>query len=229
MLYMIHACNERSWYVKDYLIPSMVSQGILRDHILVWTDKDNKGNLLSCVESFAKCGKYKGLTWHLQDDVLISRDFRVKTQSASGSQITCGFCPLCFSSQHSNVGEVKSYQMWWSFQCIGIPNDIAKEFSDWFKNDCSLRDRESVQSKIKEGKNDDWFVKKFIRECHPYIVVNNLRPNIVEHIDYLIGGSMVNKGRTRDMSATWFKDKDLVEKLRKRLEENEKLSRTDET
>ena len=227
MKYMIHACEDRNWYVESYMIPSMTEQGILREDILVWLDKEHKGNLISCLESFADCGKADGLTWHLQDDVLICRDFFEKSKIASASQITCGFCPKSFTSHHMDVGEVKSYKIWWSFQCICIPNELAGEFYKWFYEDCSLRNRESIQNRIKGGKDDDWFFKKFIRECHPYIVVNNLRPNLVEHVDYLIGGSKVNIGRTRDMTATWFRDKDLVENLRKRLED-EKLSGANE-
>ena len=222
MKYMVHTCESRNWYVENYLVPSMIDQGIHKDDVLVWLDVEHKGNLVSCLESFAECGKTEGLTWHLQDDVLIARNFYEKSMLADSSQVTCGFCPKSFSSHHLNVGEVKSYQIWWSFQCICIPNDLAGEFSKWFYDDCRFRESESVQSRVESGKHDDWFFKKFLRECHPYIVVNNLRPNLVEHIDYLIGGSEVNKERTRDMTATWFRDKDLVEELRKRLED-EKL------
>ena len=226
MKYMIHACDSRKWYVDRYLVPSLLDQGIPEDKITVWLDSEHKGNLTACLESFAECGNHEGSTWHLQDDVLISRDFREKTSVANYSDIICGFCPMCFSSHHMNVGEVKSYQIWWSFQCIAIPNDIAAEFSNWFYDDCRYREHESVQSRIASGKNDDWFFKKFIRECHPYIVVQNLRPNLVEHVDYLIGGSMVNKERTKDMTATWFRDKDLVAELERKLKD-EKLSGTD--
>ena len=33
--YLIHASPGRMWYVTDYLIPSMVEQGIDRDNIVV--------------------------------------------------------------------------------------------------------------------------------------------------------------------------------------------------
>ena len=35
MTIMIHACNERMWYVNEYLVPSMTAQGIGKDNIIV--------------------------------------------------------------------------------------------------------------------------------------------------------------------------------------------------
>ena len=36
--YLIHACNKRFWYVKEYLIPSMMLQGIPAENIFVYRD-----------------------------------------------------------------------------------------------------------------------------------------------------------------------------------------------
>ena len=55
MRYLIHACPQRLWYVNDYLIPSMLLQGVKRDDIEVWNDADGRGNLTSCMESFRAC------------------------------------------------------------------------------------------------------------------------------------------------------------------------------
>ena len=33
MKYMIHTCEARLWYVEEYLIPSMLKQGIKEDDI----------------------------------------------------------------------------------------------------------------------------------------------------------------------------------------------------
>ena len=92
MRYMIHACPARMWYVKDFLIPSMMSQGIRGDDITVWNDSGGKGNLASCLESFASLKDTPGGTWHLQDDVMICRDFAARTKELAGSSIICGFC-----------------------------------------------------------------------------------------------------------------------------------------
>lgn len=48
---MIHTCNEREWYVYDYLIPSLESQGLLPHQIKVWHDYKKIGNLKSFLNS----------------------------------------------------------------------------------------------------------------------------------------------------------------------------------
>ena len=41
--YLIHACLEREWYVKEYLVPSMVAQGIKTGNINVYVDRKRDG------------------------------------------------------------------------------------------------------------------------------------------------------------------------------------------
>ena len=48
---MIHTCNKREWYVYDFLIPSLIKQGISKDEIKVWHDYKRIGNLQSFIES----------------------------------------------------------------------------------------------------------------------------------------------------------------------------------
>ena len=42
--YLIHCCNDRMWYVKEFLIPSMIKQGISTDDIFIYQDKNKIGN-----------------------------------------------------------------------------------------------------------------------------------------------------------------------------------------
>ncbi len=42
---MIHACPAREWYVTDFLVPSLIDQGISENEISVWVDRDGRGNL----------------------------------------------------------------------------------------------------------------------------------------------------------------------------------------
>ena len=77
--FMIHTCLQREWYVRDYLIPDMIGQGIPEENIEVWLDSERRGNLTSCLESFEAAGRRGSGRWHLQDDVLISKDFAEKT------------------------------------------------------------------------------------------------------------------------------------------------------
>ena len=51
MRYMIHSCNQREWYVDNFLIPSMIAQGISEDDIYKYNDTRKDGNLLAFVKS----------------------------------------------------------------------------------------------------------------------------------------------------------------------------------
>lgn len=57
MIYFIHSCNARLWYVEKYLIPDMISQGIPRDDIILFNDHYSNGNQKSFYNSaqYIKC------------------------------------------------------------------------------------------------------------------------------------------------------------------------------
>lgn len=213
MQYMIHSSPKRIWYVERYLIPSMLDQGIRRENIEVWNDVQGQGNLVSCMGSFADCGKRTGGTWHLQDDVIICHDFAKRTAD-SDEGVVCGFCCEQFEATTKNVGEVEAGLMWYSFQCIRIPNQLAGECADWFYNDASKRQK--YRFKVQSNKYDDTFWKDFMSEIHGDMKVTNLAPNLVDHIDFVIGGSLVNKQRgNRERRAFYFEDAHLVEELKR--------------
>lgn len=201
--YLIHATPKRMWYVEDYLIPSMWEQGI--DNVDVWLDEYGDGCLESCMQSFLDCGRYKGATWHLQDDVIICRDFAKRTREET-SGVVCGFCHKTFQTGKEN-------QMWFSFPCIRIPNDIAADCAVWFyQPDIQARYSNWVLSK----KHDDEIFVTYC-DCHkvPY---KNLNPCLVDHVDYLIGGSIVNADRNIPKTrASYWVDEDLVTDLKVRL------------
>lgn len=212
---MIHASPQRMWYVNDFLIPSMRAQGVSEDEIIVWNDTEGRGNLFSCMESFKACGNEDGGTWHIQDDVIISRDFAKRTEELDDG-IVCGFCCQNFGPSLQQQGIVPACFMWYSFQCIRIPNDMAAEFVDWFCGDAQYRP--IYQDHVVDKKHDDWFFREFILEKHRDKYVNNLVPCLVDHIDYLIGGTLVNKQRHIQVNrAKWFPDQDLVEELEQKM------------
>jgi len=215
MKYMIHAAPPRMWYVDEFLIPSMIAQGIHRDDIEVWIDTDGKGNLFSCMESFRMCGKQDGGIWHLQDDVIISRDFAARTKEHDLG-IVCGFACKNFGAQSQNIGRVPAVFMWYSFQCIRIPNDLAGECADWFYSEAQHRTK-YVQL-IAERKHDDQFWRDFINERHRELWVTNLAPNIVDHVDYLIGGTLINRLRSIKINrAAFWEEEYLVKRLSEQL------------
>lgn len=201
--YIIHACPERMWYVERFLAPSLRAQGI---EPIIWNDSQRLGNLDSCMHCFRDI---EGDAWHLQDDVIICRDFAKRTQEHD-SGIVCGYC--WENGVRKVPGVVKVTEMWWSFPCIRIPGQYAKECAEWFY---------STQHHVlwrAEKKYDDSFFKEFIETFYPTIDILNLRPTLVDHIDFLIGGTIVNKLRPeKETRAKWFDDIDLVEELRRKL------------
>ena len=215
MKYMIHACPQRMWYVNDYLIPSMRAQGIA--DIEIWNDTEGKGNLFSCMESFRACGEREGGTWHLQDDVLICRDFAERTRLYDDG-IVCGFACRNFGLSVQERGLVPMVFLWYSFPCIRIPNELAGECAAWFFDDAMHRTQYAQH--VFERKHDDYLWRQFLLERHRDAWVTNLAPNLVEHIDHLIGGTLINQQRSIQINrAAFFEDTDLVEELERQLKQ----------
>lgn len=218
MTYMIHTCNKRLWYVEKYLIPSMEEQGILRENIIVWKDTKKLGNLESFVKSMkwiANNQTYLGGIWHLQDDVVISRRFKELTEKYN-TGFAAGFSNKINDGGNLNmIGVVQFNWAWFSFPCIRIPNRYAKEFVDWYEND--VVPNKLFEDWRNDGKNDDAIFKQFMLRNHPEEVCQNFIPNIVDHIDYLIGGSIINQQREGTRRAYWFEEPKVVEDLEKAL------------
>lgn len=213
MKFLIHTCLRREWYVRKHLVPSMLAQGIPESDIEVWVDWERLGNLRAFVQTMRECGERDGATWHLQDDVLISRRFYEVCQQHDDG-IVCGFATHSYVKAGMFPGYVSPHCMWYSFPCIRIPNELAKEFAEWF-DEASRRD--NYQNWVAKNKYDDSFFRDFLIEKHKGIRALNLAPNLVNHIDYLIGGSSINPTR-RDLAVSAFwQDDDLVEDLKTKL------------
>ena len=57
-----------------------------------------------------------------------------------------------------------------------------------------------------------------MEDYYPDAVVLNTTINLVDHVDYLIGGSIANKIRSeKETHAAYFEDKYLVKKLEEKL------------
>ena len=212
--YMIHVCNARLWYVNRYLLPSMLMQGINQDDITVYLDRENEGCLTSCVKSFDSLRGLAGGTWHLQDDVIISSDFKDKTEQYDSGTV----CAYCWEKDRRwmHRGRVSVDKMWYSFPCIRIPNQYAAGFVDWF-NTFAVKDL-GLQTLIRTGKYDDSLFMEYMAWHQKKEIVLNLRPNLVDHIDYMIGGSQINSLReSRETPAAYFKEPELVEELKRKL------------
>ena len=127
--YLIHTCEERWWYVSDYLVPSMIEQGIHRDDISIYLDVGD-GCLVACMKAFLSVPNNDDGVWHLQDDIIICSDFKERTEQYDEG-IVCGYCYVKDDRQRY-VGEVDKRKIWYSFPCIRIPNRIAHGCGAWF-------------------------------------------------------------------------------------------------
>lgn len=221
--YLIHTCKDREWYVKNFLIPSMVKQGIDRNNIYIYIDNNEEGNLLSCMNAFelvsniSKFGDLNNITWHLQDDVAISKEFKQYTEVDYESDIICAFCTR--EQIARPIGKVDPIDMWYSFQCIGIRNGIASACGNWFYlNGIWTKD---IIPYFEKGLGDDEVFKYYCTNICSGFKVLNLMPNLVEHIDFLIGGSTAAKGMPQ-RRAMYLKDgTEIVQKLMEELKQYE--------
>jgi len=210
--YLIHACKNRRWYVEQYILPSMLEQGLKMDDIAVYVDDNNEGCLTSYIKSFKKLTG-KG-TWHLQDDIVISKRFRELTQKYDYG-IVCGFCN-CYDKSVT-WGYMEPERMWYSMSCIRIPDDMAIDFAEWL-------DTEEVKKKyepyIKANKHVDVLFREYVIENYKTPVLN-LSPNLVNHVDYLIGGSVINATRQKKpkeiMSIYWEDSDEVIDRLERSL------------
>ena len=215
MNYLIHGCSKRKWYIDGYLIPSLREQGI---EPCTYIDNGAEGNLFATMNSFHYCGD----AWHLQDDVVICKDFAKRAKDAE--LITCGFCRLDKSIPDTS-GKQKANKMWFSFPCIYIPGKIAKECAEWFFREGIKTDDIHLRRLIELKKGDDSFFKEFIDKYYSKTDVINLKPNLVDHIDYLIGGSIANNIGHMDIGSmsAYFEDSTAKERLKKWLEKADHL------
>ena len=211
--YLIHACPQRLWYVEEHLIPSMVAQGIDRGDISIFTDTEKLGNLEAFMQSLLLIEEGSGV-WHMQDDVVISKQFRRWTEEYDDG-VVCGFCSKYSRMMPAGLVDVK--YMWYSFPCIRIPNVIAQEFSTWFYRECMYNP--AYTTYIQKKKYDDSIFHDYMESHCPEMEVLNLAPNIVEHIDYLIGGSTINPGHNEEpIKSLYWDEQDTIIALRRELD-----------
>ena len=213
--YMIHTYPPRLWYVEEFMIPSMTAQGIKRDDITVWNDTERMGNLAACMAAFESCTGDGG-TWHLQDDVVISADFAEKTREFD-SGVVYGFCSRYFMDDVDIAGEVYAEDAWHSFQCVRIPNEYARGCVEWYKSGGPFS--AETETLITLNKGDDTLFREYFTEKHGTDKAVNLSPNIVNHVDYLIGGSATNQWRGYIVTSDKWADSGIITKLQTKLKE----------
>lgn len=188
---LVHASPEREWYVERYLLPKI-------GNAKVFYDMEHQGNIKAYLKSFEDlpiCGN----TWHMEDDVIPDRSFLQWAGVLEDFEgIVCGF------------GATTKPEVY-SFPCIRIPNRYIKDFLEWVKQ----TDDQCVKARMELGKGIDFiFHKYWVMHKIPTYVFN---PCMVEHIDDLIGGSLINE-REKPIKAYKFVDDKAIEDLKEWLE-----------
>ena len=210
--YLIHAVPRRRWYVDDYLIPSMLDQGISEKNIRVYEDTNQEGNLRACMNAFASCTDDGG-TWHLQDDVCICKNFKIITEAVDFGLI-CGFSSKMYDGE-GKIGLVDRKDMWFSFPCIRIPNEYARDCAEWVTK--YIIGNPIYKDFWGGGANDDWAFRTYLKEFYTFVHAMNIAPNLVDHVDYLVGGGTGKKSREQQVRAQYWTDSDIVENLEQKI------------
>ena len=152
----------------------------------------------------------------MQDDVIICRDFKKRTEKIDSNSVVCGF--VSNADGHIKVADPDPLNMWWSFPCIYIPNYLAKECAEWYYTTAKYHPK--YIGYAKENKYDDAIFREFLIALYPHVSIVHLRPSLVDHIDYLIGGSVINKQRvSQNNRAAYFEDTDLVDDIKIKIKE----------
>ncbi len=217
--YLIHSCPKRRWYVDDYLVPSMLDQGIQPEDIMIYDDKAKQGNLKAFLDSCRKLLAIVGTeggTWHLQDDVLICSDFKKRTEALDAQGVVCGFTSA-YDNFYPKQGLQPMENLWWTFPCVRIPNRDLQEFLDWV--DVWVWRDPQYEFCTRNNKGDDFIWKAWVTNYRAHEKMYGCVPTLVEHVDYLIGGSETNPQRKKEVntrSKEW-QEEHLVKALERRL------------
>ena len=221
MRVMIHAVPQRMWYVEEFLLPALCEQGMDMTDVTVRVDSEGLGNLESCMRAFEAC-EGDGGTWHLQDDVLIARDF-VERCRGHDFGVVYGFCCRQFNDNPRITGEVYMPDAWHSFQCVRIPDAYARDCAAWYRSRAWETESPSDELGILEShrSGDDTFFREYLLCRHGPETAFNMKPNLVEHVDTLLGGSIVNVWRRSFARSALWDDEELVEDLRRAIKSKE--------
>jgi hypothetical protein len=73
------------------------------------------------------------------------------------------------------------------------------------------------QEAVTSNKMDDTLFHDFVTNNRTGDMVLNLKPNIVDHVDYLIGGSVINQSRGKAARSDLWEDLGEVEDLKAKL------------
>lgn len=218
MKILIHACPQRMFYVEGFLVPRLLGQGA--EDVRIFCDDRGLGNLAACMEAFSGC-EGDGGTWHLQDDVLPCRDF-VERCRVLDKDLVYGFCCRNFGDRTDAWGRVYIPDAWNSFQCVRIPDPYARACAAWVRSGAWARESPSAELPIlwQLGRGDDTFFHEFMSCRHGTESAYNAKPNLVEHVDWLLGGSTLHQWQGYIARSEYWDDPESLAQLRTWVKES---------
>jgi hypothetical protein len=205
-IYLIHTCPKRKDFVDNYLVPALKLQGIENGRIFIYNDTQKLGNLQAYIKAAdIISGQRPDIQIvHLQDDIIPCSTFKevIETnyKELYDVDVVCGF-----NSQYDDIDKQfiqNASKSWFSFQCIKFSNKMLQDFIFWLKNE----GRKQHENWWGTGKYDDSFFKVYIKTLD--IKVLNLCPTVVQCVDDVLGGSLINGNRDFDMYSPSFIDFD---------------------
>ena len=204
MRILIHACKQREAYVREFLVPELKNQGF--DDVDVFMDP-GRGNLEAYLESYRKLPE-AGYIWHLEDDVVPDSRFYWWSRGLKYFDgIICGFGAGQYYGLRDFGYCIDPGDMFLSFPCIRIPCGIIKGFLRWFDDNWK-----KYADIVKSGKEIDTLFREYVIKSR--VPAFNFMPCMVEHVDDILGGSIVNPDRIQ-VRAVVFDDPEQVERVRR--------------
>lgn len=218
-LYVIHTSPKRIKFVNEYMVPCFKRYGI--QDIIVWNDEQMIGQLNAWTDCarwiVSEKNEYRG-TWHLEDDVVPCKNFKTLSEQLSGKSIVVqGFITdNKFFGFKGETGILPFQYLPYGMQCIYIPNLYLKGFIDFVDTFVKTGMYRKKQYECGTLYSDAVF-RTFMKRYYKDTLINNLDDCMVEHVDYLIGGSSVRKQKDTKAKARKFDNYEEVERLERWL------------
>lgn len=205
-MFVIHCVPKRRKWVDGYIIPELKKHN---QEYIVYEDTKGDGNLKSFTKSLDKVKNIPKGCWHIQDDIYFASDFFERIDNFPRDMLILGFTTADWCRGRFGTQSIRT--AWLSFQCLYIPTKYVRGFKDYLKEDYN-----SNKSLIDAGCYDDTLFHKYLMKHFKDDWCWNEKPNLVNHIDYLIGGTTLDKEFKPHTALYWDDD---IETMEKRVRE----------
>lgn len=192
-MFVIHCVPKRRKWVDGYIIPELKKH---KEKYIIYEDKKGDGNLKSFTNSLDKVKDIPNGCWHIQDDIYFAKDFFERIKKMPKDMLILGFTSADWCLGAPGTQFISG--AWLSFQCVYIPTRYTKGFRQFLKDYY-----DEYKDMIDQNCNDDTLFKKHLLKNFPSDWVWNEKPNLVNHIDYLIGGTTIHKNFKPHLALYW--------------------------